>query len=139
MRLDRQLDQYNVLIVNQHQSATDIVIAALQHSSKYGYDFQTTTSIPRGKELLELRHDLIISGLGNGWGDGYGFLEYVAKHTPRAKRIVMTGYGEGERRTAMSRGAQGFIPLPSGLDYIVDEVERVMELPEKVTKAIPTP
>ena len=118
---------YNILVVNQHQAPVDFLKVVLDRFSKHKYHIQYTNNIEKGKEMLNGDQDLVISGLGNGWGDGYAFLAYVKEHFPEKKTVVMTGYRDGEKREALSRGADGFLELPFELKVGVKTIEDVLD------------
>lgn len=126
-------DIVKVLFVNQSSVAPDAICTILERrSKKYQYHFEIVNTAEAGRDMLN-GQQLIFCGLGSSpTFDGYGFLEHVKRIERVAKRryrvIFMTGFGEGERQTALDKGADAFLPIPyESMDQLVRLVEEVIE------------
>ncbi len=121
----------SILLVDDEPALLE---AAKQYLEKYGYTVITAAS---GEEALAVYErkggdidlvvlDLVMPGMG-----GQKCLERLLAFDPRAKIVVASGYSaDGQAKTALDRGAAGFIAKPYRLKKMLEIVRWVLNQTE---------
>src|SRR5258708_1731614 len=115
-----------VLVVDDEKVIRDMLAEFL---GMEGYDVRTAEDgVAAVSELKKEQFDLVLSDLKMPRMGGIALLEEIAKTSPDALTVIMTGFGTVETAIdAMKRGAYDYVLKPFKLDEVVHVVQRGLE------------
>ena len=119
-------DRPRVLVVDDEKVIRDMLAEFL---GMEGYDVRTAEDgLAAVTELKKEQFDLVLSDLKMPRMGGIALLEEIAKTSPDALTVIMTGFGTVETAIdAMKRGAYDYVLKPFKLDEVVHVVQRGLE------------
>ncbi|WP_044245844.1 HD domain-containing phosphohydrolase [Chondromyces apiculatus] len=115
-----------ILVVDDEKVIRDMLADFL---GMEGYEVRTAEDGEAAVNELERGHyDLVISDLKMPRMGGIALLDEVAKTSPSALTVIMTGFGTVETAIdAMKRGAYDYVLKPFKLDEVIHVVQRGIE------------
>ncbi len=119
-------DRPRVLVVDDEKVIRDMLAEFL---GMEGYVVKTAEDgVAAVSELRREQFDLVLSDLKMPKMGGIALLEEIAKTSPDALTVIMTGFGTVETAIdAMKRGAYDYVLKPFKLDEVVHVVQRGLE------------
>ena len=119
-------DRPRVLVVDDEKVIRDMLAEFL---GMEGYVVKTAEDgVAAVTELRKEQFDLVLSDLKMPKMGGIALLEEIARTSPDALTVIMTGFGTVETAIdAMKRGAYDYVLKPFKLDEVVHVVQRGLE------------
>ena len=116
-----------ILIIDDDEMILLLAQTMLQEG---GFDVVTTADGPQGVELYySHRPDVVLLDLGLPRMNGMAVLARILEMNPRAKVIVVTGYGSDKTADeAMKGGAMDFISKPFNPKILLEKVRLAIEV-----------
>jgi DNA-binding NarL/FixJ family response regulator len=115
-----------VALVDDHQFIADLLSRALERRPG---TFEFLGNAPRladvGTLLRQEPADVVLVDYSLPDGRGSDVLRMVRRHWPRARMVLFTGHSESEiLHEAIAAGADGILTKGTGVDEILDVIER---------------
>ena len=115
-----------VALVDDHQFIADLLSRALERQPER---FEFVGNAPRladvGPLLREEPADVVLVDYSLPDGRGSDVLRLVRRHWPRARLVLFSGHSESDiLQEAIAAGADGIIAKGTGMDEILDVIER---------------
>ncbi len=119
-------ERARVLVVDDEKVIRDMLAEFL---SMEGYEVRTAEDgLAAMTELKREQFDLVLSDLKMPRMGGIAILDEIARTSPDALTVIMTGFGTVETAIdAMKRGAYDYVLKPFKLDEVVHVVQRGLE------------
>jgi two-component system OmpR family response regulator len=98
--------------------------------SEEDVELEHVKNLSAATEYLEKTHPSLII-LDNKLPDGYGvdFIDYLKKHYPNIKIIMITGFDGSVRDVAIENGADSFLEKPFSKQQLFDCVKELLPQP----------
>ena len=116
-----------ILIVEDNPDSRDLLAMMLKHE---GYAVYTAEDGREGLKLVKMDcPDLIITDINMPNVDGIEMVRILRDRPECGKLpiIVMSAYGSGTLRKAVSAGADEVVPKPLAFDPFLKAIERLLE------------